>query len=72
MGRKMERDGTFVMPLVGYHAGRKWFPFSEGTLKLLMLLHQGSWLRPFYILILASGLILLCLTGLRMVRRGKA
>ena len=72
----------FTLPLiitavtgVGYHIGKKWFQFSEGTLKLLMSLHQGSWLgpnlRPFYILILASGLILLCLTGLRMIRRRK-
>ncbi|MEY3894844.1 MAG: hypothetical protein RLZZ214_363 [Verrucomicrobiota bacterium] len=74
---------AFSLPLVvtavtgmAYQAGGKWFHADEATLKLLLSLHQGSWLgptlRPFYILLLASGLIALCLTGLRMLLRKKA
>ena len=61
---------------VCYYVGKKWMGFSAGSLKLLMSLHQGTWLgpdlRPYYILFVASGLILLCLTGMRMVLRRKA
>lgn len=74
---------VFSLPLVvtavtgiAYQAGGKWFQADEGTLKLLMSLHQGSWLgptlRPFYILLLAGGLIALCLTGFRMLLRRKS
>lgn len=56
---------------IAYQAGGLWFNADEGTLKLLMSLHQGSWLgntwRPFYILFIGIGLIVICLTGLRMV-----
>lgn len=56
--------------------GSKWFHFGEDRLKLLLSLHQGSWLglatRPFYILILGTGLIALCLTGIRMLIRKTA
>lgn len=73
---------VFSLPLllsattgIAYQAGGKWFGAGEGTLKLLMSLHQGTWLgntwRPFYILFLGLGLIGLCLTGLRMVIRKK-
>lgn len=73
---------VFSLPLllsavtgIAYQAGGKWFTADEDTLKLLMSLHQGTWLgktwRPFYILFLGLGLIGLCLTGLRMVFRAK-
>jgi hypothetical protein len=73
---------VFSLPLllsavtgIAYQAGGKWFGAEEGTLKLLMSLHQGTWLgntwRPFYILFLGLGLIGLCVTGLRMVIRKK-
>ena len=69
---------VFSLPLIvtavtgiAYQAGGKWFNAGEGTMKLLMSLHQGTWLgntwRPFYILFIGLGLIGLCLTGLRMV-----
>ena len=74
---------VFSLPLiitaitgVAYQAGTKWALADEGTLKLLMSLHQGSWLgptlRPFYILLLAGGLIALCLSGFRMLFRAKS
>jgi uncharacterized iron-regulated membrane protein len=60
---------------IAYQAGGQWFGADEGTLKLLMSLHQGTWLgntwRPFYILLLGLGLIGLCLTGVRMLLRNK-
>jgi uncharacterized iron-regulated membrane protein len=58
---------------IAYHVGEKWLHADEKTLKLIMNLHQGSWLgpdlRPFYILLLGGGLIVLCVTGLRMCIR---
>lgn len=61
---------------VVYQAGSKWFHFGEDRLKLLLSLHQGSWLgaaaRPYYVIILGTGLIALCLTGLRMLIRKNA
>lgn len=71
---------TFSLPLLlsavtgmAYHAGAKWFQADEATLELLMSLHQGTWLgkelRAYYILLLGTGLIALCLTGLRLCFR---
>lgn len=73
---------TFSLPLLvtavtgmWYHVGAKWLKMDEGTLDLLMSLHQGTWLgkdlRAYYILLLGTGLIALCLTGLRLCFRGK-
>ena len=73
---------VFSLPLIlsaitgiAYQTGSKWFPVGEGSQKLLLSLHQGSWLgptlRPFYILLLGTGLISLCLTGFRMAFRRK-
>lgn len=60
---------------IAIQLGKVWFNFDESTLKLLLSLHQGSWLgkdlRPFYILILGTGLITLCITGLRIMIRKK-
>jgi len=68
---------AFFLPLllsaitgIAYHVGSHGFQIDETTQKLLMSLHQGTWLgpklRPFYILLLGTGLITLCLTGLRI------
>lgn len=68
---------TFALPLIitavtgmAYHVGNKWLHADEKTLKFIMNLHQGSWLgpelRPFYILLIGGGLIVLILSGLRL------
>ena len=73
---------VFSLPLavsaatgIAYQAGGKWFGAGEGTMKLLMSLHEGTWLgniwRPFYILFIGLGLIGLCLTGLRLLFRAR-
>lgn len=53
-----------------YRLGTEWFGFSEATLKLVMNLHQGTWLGPqarvYYILVIGLGLLSLAITGLRM------
>lgn len=57
---------------LGYHFGELCFGWEEDTLKLLMSIHQGSWLgptlRPFYILLVGGGLLVLILTGVAMLR----
>ncbi len=69
---------AFSLPLIlsavtgiAMQVGTKWLNMSDPTFKLLMSLHQGSWLgtilRPFYILFLGVGLIALCLTGLKLL-----
>jgi hypothetical protein len=69
---------AFALPLIlsavtgiAYQAGGKWFHVGDSSLKVLLSLHQGSWLgptlRPFYILLLAGGVFALCFTGLRML-----
>jgi uncharacterized iron-regulated membrane protein len=56
---------------VAYHLGETWF--MQGTLDLLMTLHQGDWLgktlRPYYILILALSIATFSITGLLMLWR---
>jgi len=58
-----------------FRAGEQWFGLSNETKEILMMLHQGSWLgqtlRPLYVLVLAIGVVLLCLTGLRLAFRRK-
>jgi uncharacterized iron-regulated membrane protein len=74
---------VFALPLIlsavtgiAYQAGGTWFHVGEGNLKVLLSLHQGSWLgptlRPFYILLLAAGVVALCITGFRMLFRRKS
>lgn len=57
---------------LGYHFGGLWFGWEESTLKLLMTIHQGSWLGPklraFYVLLVGGGLLMLILTGVSMLR----
>ena len=61
---------------IAWQAGSKWFQTGNESLKLLLSLHQGSWLgptlRPFYILLVGTALIALCLTGLRLCFRRKS
>jgi uncharacterized iron-regulated membrane protein len=61
---------------ISLQAGEKWFNISESSHNLLLSLHQGTWLgndlRAYYILLIGIGLIILCLTGLRMVIRKKS
>lgn len=55
-----------------YKLGKEWFGLSEATLKLVMSLHQGSWLGPqvrvYYILVIGLGLLSLTITGLQISR----
>ncbi len=55
-----------------FKVGEDWFHFSEGTLDLLMSIHQGSWLgktaRPFYVLFIGLGLLALGIYGLRLTK----
>lgn len=57
---------------LGYHFGGLWFGWEEGTLKLLMNIHQGSWLGPklraLYVLLVGGGLLMLVITGVGMLR----
>lgn len=59
-----------------FRAGEQWFGLSEETKTVLMMLHQGSWLgqtlKPLYVLLLAAGVVLLCLTGLSLAFRRKS
>jgi predicted permease len=55
-----------------FKVGEDWFHFSEGTLDILMSIHQGSWLgktvRPFYVLFVGLGLLALGWYGLRLTK----
>ena len=68
---------VFLLPLtasavtgIGFKVGEAWLHWPDSTLGLLMSIHQGSWLgpqgRPFYILAIGLGLLILSLTGLQM------
>ncbi len=54
-----------------FKVGESWFGISKETGDLLMTIHQGSWLgntlRPFYILLLGVGLLVLAASGLRLL-----
>lgn len=67
----------FSLPLIvtavtgiAYHVGDHWLQADEKVLKIIMNLHQGSWLgpdlRPFYILLVGGGLIFISVSGLRL------
>jgi len=51
--------------------GEDWFHVSKDTRKLLLVIHEGAWLgpqlKPFYVLFIGLGLLVLALTGLRLV-----
>ena len=48
---------------IGYRLGRSWLGWSDDGTKLLMSLHQGSWLGPkwraLYVLFVGLGLLYL-------------
>lgn len=57
---------------LAHHFGELWFDWDPETMKTLMSLHQGSWLgpkvRPFYVLLTGSGLLVLIASGLGLLR----
>ena len=59
-----------------FKLGGDWFGFSKPTLGVLMSLHQGTWLgptvRPFYILFIGAGLLVLAIAGLRIAWMSRA
>lgn len=64
---------------VAYKIGAGWVGAPEGTLDVLMDIHQGSWLGPtgrvFYILFVGGGLLAAAVSGIvsvRAVRRTSA
>jgi uncharacterized iron-regulated membrane protein len=60
-----------VLTGMGYRLGRAWFGLSDTQAEILMIIHQGSWLgstlRPFYVLFVGLCLIILLVTGFRMM-----
>ncbi|MFZ4776429.1 MAG: PepSY domain-containing protein [Terrimicrobiaceae bacterium] len=68
---------VFLLPLtasaatgIAFKVGEGWLHWPDSTLGLLMNIHQGSWLgpqvRPFYVLAIGFGLLILAITGLQM------
>ncbi len=55
---------------VAYRLGRNWFGLSNQQAMVLLNIHQGAYfgdtLRPFYILLMGLGLLVLLMTGIRM------
>ncbi|MEO0055012.1 MAG: hypothetical protein RLZZ50_959 [Verrucomicrobiota bacterium] len=61
---------------MAHHFGELWFDWEPATMKTLMSIHQGSWLgpklRPFYVLWVGGGLLVLIASGLGMLWPRKA
>ncbi len=57
---------------VAYRLGEDWFGIEGDAAEIFMVIHQGSYLgkelRPFYVLLLALGVIGLIVTGLTMTK----
>jgi len=57
---------------VAYRLAESWFGIEGDAAEIFMVIHQGSYLgkelRPFYVLLLASGVIGLIVTGLTMTK----
>lgn len=57
---------------VTYRLAQSWFGIEEDAAEIFMVIHQGSYLgkelRPFYVLLLALGVIGLIVTGLTMTK----
>ena len=55
---------------VAYKIGEEWLGFSDDVLKWLMVVHEGAWmgkaLRPWYVLFVGIGLLVLLVSGLRL------
>ncbi|MEG4850389.1 PepSY domain-containing protein [Microcoleus sp. B5-D4] len=57
---------------VTYRLAQSWFGIEDDAAEIFMVIHQGSYLgkelRPFYVLLLALGVIGLIVTGLTMTK----
>lgn len=55
-----------------FKLGDEWFGFSTETKKLLMIIHQGSWLgaqaRVYYMIVIGLGLLALGILGLALLK----
>lgn len=55
---------------VGYRLGKAWFHLPADYTKLLMKIHQGSYLgstlRAYYVLLIGLGLLAMLVTGIQM------
>ncbi|GAB4177780.1 MAG: PepSY domain-containing protein [Terrimicrobiaceae bacterium] len=55
---------------IAYHFGEVWFKIPDDVGDTLMMIHEGGWLgkpfKPFYVILLASGLAYLLFTGVQM------
>jgi len=85
LDRKMHRlvAPFILLPLVisastgvAYRLSTTWLGFSGREVRFLLFLHQGSYLgpalRPFYVLLLGAGLLMLLVTGAQMLRPARA
>ena len=67
---KVDLIGGPVSATAAFKLGEKWFPLPDETLDLFMTIHEGAWLgpslKPFYVLLLGLGLLVLAATGLRL------
>ncbi|PMB47574.1 peptidase [Fischerella thermalis CCMEE 5330] len=56
---------------IAYRLSITWLGFSEEQVKFLMTLHQGSYLdstlKPFYVLLVGAGLLIMLCTGVQML-----
>ncbi len=57
---------------VAYRLSTTWLGLSGREVRFLLSLHQGSYLgsalRPFYVLLVGAGLLMLLVTGVQMLR----
>lgn len=55
---------------IAYRLGDAWFGIPESQSSVLMMIHEGRYLgttlRPFYVLFVGAGLIVLLVTGIQM------
>lgn len=58
---------------VAYELGQSWFGISEEAADFLMTVHEGGWLgrkfKVYYVLVTGSGLLVLGIFGLALMRR---
>jgi uncharacterized iron-regulated membrane protein len=56
---------------VGYRVGKAWFGLPPEQAKILLSIHQGSYLgpdlRPIYVLLVGVGLVFMLITGIKML-----
>ncbi|MFZ4682225.1 MAG: PepSY domain-containing protein [Terrimicrobiaceae bacterium] len=55
---------------IAFKIGEEWFHLPDKTLDLFMTIHEGAWLgqtlKPFYVLVVGLGLLVLAATGVRL------